>query len=173
MEKKYDLEKIVKMRERLEKKLEELEGEIDEAKYLITILDKIIEGESFKPAAEIISEEKPKRRERFFAWSGKDYAWIELYENRVLLDISPEFNLPIEHKLVNYLKRELDKYFEEDLKLEEEGKIDPRKRFIYTLDEKGGKLTQVEFIDYGNEDRRRDLLGKIRWVLRTYAKENL
>ena len=174
----YDIEKLIELRGKLERRLEELEGEIDDIKNMISLIDKIIEGISFKPAIEVMEkekaiEERPIRRERFFIWEGKEYAWINIYENRVIIDVSQDLKLPIEHKLVNYLKRELDKYFEEDLKRGEEGKIDPKKRFIYTLDEEGGNLTQIEFIDYGDEQRRRDLLGKIRWVLRTYAKENL
>ncbi len=176
MSEEFNLEKIIELREKLFRRIEELEREIMDFKNVIRVLDRIIEGESFKPAIEVMEEkieERPIRRERFFTWNGKEYAWINMYENKVVIDISPEMKLPIEHKLVNYLKRELDKYFEEDLKLEEEGKIDPKKRFIYTIDEEDGNLTQVEFIDYGDEQRRRDLLGKIRWVLRTYAKENL
>ncbi len=174
----FNLERLVELREKLASRIEELEKEIEDLRNMIRVLDRLIEGESFKPAIDVMEEvekleERPVRRERFFVWNGKEYAWINIYEHKVVIDISPELKLPIEHKLVNYLKRELDKYFEEDLRLEQEGKIDPKKRFIYTIDEEGGFLTQVEFLDYGDEQRRRDLLGKIRWVLRTFAKENL
>jgi hypothetical protein len=147
---------------------------------MIKALDKVIEATSFKPAVkfiekqpEVIEEEKLIRKEVFFSWKRKDYAWISIYQNKVIIDISPELGITIESKLVNYIRRELDKYFQEDLQLEMDGKIDADKRFIYTIDEQDGKLTQIEFYDYGNETRRRDLLGKIRWALRTYAKENL
>lgn len=172
----YDnIEEIVRLRERIKKKIDVLKDEMDELERMIKILDDIIEKHSFKPAVEMIEkkEEKILRREKFFSWKSIDYAWLEIYENKVIINISKEFNLPIEHKLVNYIKKELDRCFEEDLKLSEEGKIDPKKRFIYTLDEKDGILTQIEFVDYGVEERRRDLLGKIRWVLRTFAKENI
>ena len=173
-----NIEDIIKLREDIKKKIEKLREEADNLEKIVKIFDEIIEKQSFKPALEIAEEEKTSaekivRREKFFSWNGIDYAWIEIYENKIIVNISKDLKLPIEHKLANYLKRELDKYFEEDLKLSEEGKIDPKKRFVYTLDEEEGNLTQVEFIDYGDEEKRRDLLGKIRWVLRTFAKENL
>ncbi len=173
-----DIEDIIRLREKLRERTEKLREELEILEKTVKILDEIVEKQSFKPAIEMVEKEKPPtermiRREKFFSWGGADYAWIEIYENKIVVNISKDLKLPIEHKLINYLKRELDKYFEEDLRLSEEGKLDPKKRFVYTLDEEEGNLTQVEFIDYANEERRRDLLGKIRWILRTFAKENL
>lgn len=175
MEKTDNMEKIVDLRSKLDKKREELEKELEEINTIIKLLDNIIEKQSFQPATELIEEkeEKPIRQEVFFIWEGKEYAWLVIYQDKVIVNISPDLNLSIESKLVNYIKREMDKYFNEDLKLEVEGKIDPNKRFTYTIDEEDGKLTQVEFYDYGKENRRRDLLGKIKWVLKTHSKENL
>lgn len=174
-----ELEKLVELRRRVEEKIESLRSELEELNLMIKLIDKLIENSSYKPAIELAEkpvekiEERPVKREVLFTWRGKSLAWVEIYLDRVIVDISPETNLPLDHKLVAYIKRELDKLFEEDLEKESKGEIEAGKRFIYTMDEKDGLLTQIEFIDHGNEARRRDLLGKIRWVLRTYARENL
>lgn len=174
-----ELERLVELRRKVEKRIESLRSELEELDLMIKIIDKWIENRSYKPAIELTEkpvekvEERPVKREVLFTWRGKALAWVNIYLDRVVVDISTETNLPVDHKLVAYIKRELDRLFEEDLEKESKGEIEPGKRFIYTMDEKDGLLTQIEFIDHGNEARRRDLLGKIRWVLRTYARENL
>ncbi len=189
-----DLEELVKIREYLEKKKEELKIELERIEKLLSIVDNIITQESFKTATEYVEEiktpakettekaretklvkavEAPLRRNTLFSWRGTTYATMELYRDRVVVNISKDLKLSVDSRLVNYLKRELDRYFEEDLRRAEEGVLDSSKRFIYTIDESEGFLTQIEFYDYGNEERRRDLLSKIRWVLRTHARETL
>ncbi len=174
-----NIEKIVELREKIEERIKNLKEELDELELTLKIIDKLIENISYKPAIEIKEKpeertvERPIRREPLFNWRGKTLAWVEIYLDRVVVDISLEANIPIDHKLVAYIKRELDKLFEEDLEREAKGELEPSKRFIYTMDEKNGVLSQIEFMDHGNETRRRDLLGKIRWMLRTYARENL
>lgn len=171
-----NLDKIVELRSKIEEKISRLRQELEELNTLMQVLDRIIEEASYKPAIELTKEEReerPVKRDVLFTWRGKALAWVDIYLDRVVVDISPEANIPIDHKLVAYIKRELDRLFEEDLARESRGEIEPGKRFIYTMDEKDGLLTQIEFIDHGDEARRRDLLGKIRWVLRTYARENL
>ncbi len=174
-----NIEKLIELRHKIENKIQSLKQELEELNTFLQIIDRMIESQSYKPAIELAEkqpqmiEERPVKREVLFMWRGKPLAWVEIYLDKVIVDISTEANIPIDHKLVAYIKRELDKIFEEDLEKEAKGEIEPGKRFIYTMDEKDGLLTQIEFIDHGNEARRRDLLGKIRWVLRTYARENL
>ncbi len=180
-----DIEKLKKLKEKLEEELEEVRRREEELREYIKVLDEIISATRFIPAEELIEEAKPSeeagevvekpplRREAFFRWKGRVYAWIEIYEDRVRIEVNKEFKLPIEDRLVRYLRREMDKYFEEDLIKIENKLLDPSMQFMYLFDEDEGFLTLIEIKDFGIEERRKDLLKKILWVFRTHAKEAL
>jgi len=175
MSEEIPLEDLLELRERLKEREKEVKRELEELTRMINILDKLISTYSYKPASELIEKaevkEPPPRREALVIWRGKPVSTVEVRRDKVIVEISKDLKLPLDHSLVHYIKRELDKCFEEDLRLESEGKLTPDKRFLYIIDEEDGYLSKIEFIDHGNEARRRGLLGKIRWMIRTYSKE--
>lgn len=172
-------DELVKIKEGIRRRIERYRSRISELELILKLLDKLTSVQEAKPAAPALEREvterveKPLRKEALLSHEGKEYAWVSLYENKVVVNISKELNLPIDSRLVSYLKKELDRYVKEDMILADQGKIDPGKKFFYTLDEDRGVIVGVEFVDYGNEERRRDLVGKIRWILRTHLRETI
>jgi hypothetical protein len=127
-----------------------------------------------RPEKEEVAEERvPLRKDVLFRWRGEIYAWVEIYDNKVVVKIDKRLKLPVEDRLVKYLRREMDKYHEEDLEKIAKGFLDSKMQFTYLMDEEEGFLTLIEFVDHGIEERRNDLLRKILWALRTHAKEKL
>jgi len=180
-----DINKLIELRNKLEREIEELRERINQLEEYIKAIDSVISAKSFVSAEELIEKETvrekeevretkpPLRKDVLFRWQGRPYAWVEIYDDKVVIRIDKELRLPVEDRLVKYLRREMDKYHEEDLEKIAKGFMDRKMQFMYLIDEEEGYLTYVEFIDHGIEERRNDLLRKILWALKTHAKEKL
>jgi len=177
-----DLNKIVKLRDELIDKREKLKREIEIIDEVISILEKIIREKSYVPASELAKREvkeevkpvsvTPMRTVTLVRHEDRVVCSADIFEDRVSVNISPSIELSTGDRLVKYLIREMEKYLEEDLKAQVEGRLPPTQRFFFSIDEdEAGNLTKIEFIDHGREDRRRDLLGKIRWAINRFISE--
>jgi len=178
------VDELIRLRDELKQEIEKLKERIQKLEGYIEAIDKVISTKSFVSAKElavkeetekeeVIEEKTPLRKDVLFRWRGEAYAWIEIYDDRVVIKIDKKLRLPVEDRLVKYLRREMDKYHEEDLEKVLKGFIDNKMQFSYLMDEDEGFLTLIEFVDHGIEERRNDLLRKILWALRTHAKEKL
>lgn len=177
-----ELDKIVKLRDELIDKREKLKREIETIDEIINILEDIIREKSYVPASELAKQEvkeevrpiptTPMRTVNLVRYGDRVVCSADIYEDRVSVNISPSIELLTGDRLVKYLIREMEKYLEEDLKAQTEGRLPPTQRFFFSIDEDdSGNLVKIEFIDHGREDRRRDLLGKIRWAINRFISE--
>ncbi|GEM_PF-1345222 len=191
-----DVKELERVREYLLKKKEELLKQLEELDYYIKILENFITERSFTTADKIVEEtvkvskeegveeieekverkqplstpQKPIRKEVFFIYRGRPVAWVEIYPHKSIVIIDKEFGLPSEDPLITrFLEPRLRDEMVKDIKEIDEGKRPPEKRFTYIIKEDDGVITSIEMLDFGEEARRRDNLGKIRWVLRKYA----
>ncbi len=188
-----EIDKLVELRDKLVEKKRELEEEIRVLDEVIKILEELIKERSYvraidlhkqkeehvekpsKPPTEVEVREKaryPLRTITLVRYRDENICYADVYEDRVVINISPRIEMPTSDRLVKYIIREMEKYLEEDLKAQIEGRIPPAERFYFSIDEnQEGHLTRIEFIDHGREDRRRDLLGKIRWAINRFISE--
>jgi hypothetical protein len=181
-----EIDDILKLREYLVKKKEELEGELKTLDTLISLLEEVLKNKSFMPATELLEEKEvkkeavevapapsaPIRSITLVKYQNRNACYADIYEDRVVIHVSREIEMPTSDRLVKYIIKSLEKYLEEDLKAQAEGRISPSMRFYFSMDEDDrGNLVKIEFVDHGVEDRRRELINKIRWAVRTFVSE--
>lgn len=174
-----DLDKLARLLDELVKRRDKLREELRLLDDMISVLEGILRERSYVPASQLAAREAERPRPEALArtavlvrWKGEPVCQAEIYDDRVVVGISPSIGFPTSDRLAKYLIREMEKYLEEDLKAQAEGRIPPDQRFLFTIDEdERGNLTKIEFIDHGREDRRRDLLGKIRWAVNRFVSE--
>lgn len=181
-----EIDEIIKLRDHLIRKREELESELDSLRSLINLLEEVLKSKSFVPATELIEEKKvekeaveakptpsaPIRSIVLVKHQNRNVCYAEIYEDRVVIYVSPEIEMPTNDRLVKYIIKSLEQYLEEDLRAQAEGRISPSMRFYFSMDDdERGNLTRIEFTDHGIEDRRRELINKIRWAVRTFVSE--
>lgn len=185
-----EVNKLVELRDKLIDKKKTLENEIKIIEEIIKLLEELIKEKSYVTAAELVEKEKEvlekpptevsvKERPQFplrtvilVKHKNENVCYADIYEDRVIVNISPHIELHTGDRLVKYIIREMEKYLEEDLKAQVEGRLPASERFYFSIDEnKEGFITKIEIIDHGREDRRRDLLGKIRWAINRYVTE--
>lgn len=179
-----DVNKLVKLRDELIGKREKLKEELKLLDETIEVLENIIKEKSYIPASELPKEEVkiekeakptpaiPMRTVNLVKYKGEIVCYADIYDDRIAVHISSRIEMPTSDRLIKYLIREMEKYLEEDLKAQIEEKLPPSQRFFFSIDEDDkGNITRIEFIDHGREDRRRDLLGKIRWAVNRFLAE--
>ena len=192
-----DVKELERVREYLLRKKEELLKQLEELDYYIKILENFITEKSFTTADKIVEEppvrreeeaeteekvekverpkivpQKPIRKDVLFIHRGRPVAWVEIYPHKSVVVIDKEFGLPAEDTLITrFLEPRLRDEMVKDIKEIDAGKRPPEKRFTYVIKDEDGIVTAIEMLDFGEEMRRRDNLGKIRWVLKKYAEK--
>ena len=186
-----EVERLAELKRKLEEEKEKLQQKIEEINLILQLIDsflrersfvtaeKLLETESLEEKAEVV--EKPehpekapilKREIELFRYQGKVILKAEITPDYARIYIDPEAKIPIESGPIRYLIRLFDKYVDEDLRLIKAGSLDSDKKFTYIIDEEGGYLTRIELLNYASGDRLRNILGKIRWAVKTLLKES-
>lgn len=191
-----EVERLANLKKKLEEERSRLLERVDELNLVIRIIDTILEEKSYVPAdkllagetgadeerrvtpevqalpAESTAKKVPMRRKvEVLRWGGRTIAEAEIGPDVAVITVSPEAKVPVDSGPVRYIIRLFDKYVDEDLAKIREGALNSERKFTYIVDEEGGYLSKIEIINYNTESRLRDILGKIRWAVKTLIKE--
>ncbi|MEJ2280451.1 MAG: hypothetical protein P8X97_00810 [Candidatus Bathyarchaeota archaeon] len=177
---KEKIKKIAKLREILEKRVEEMETELDGLKTLLNLIDTTLVQQSFKRAElpkNIQSLTKIEPSKESPIKQGKKGIPLKTVTGDLLAQIYSEkdvvnINLPEDKKFdINippftsfFVERVLAKMLEKDKEDVEKGKLDPDKIISYTIKQDGNILKEITIKNLRAE-RSRELKSSIRWTL--------
>lgn len=175
------IKKLIEFKEKLKKKIEELESEIKEMQTMLEAVDVILLEKGFKRPElpkQIATEALPK--EQVTVEPSTEFESViplksvegELLANlhveddslRVVMAEDKSFNVntpPFTHFLI---ERVLKKMQEKDKKLAESGQLTPDKIFLYNIVTEGDVIREIQ-IKNVDKERLRELKSSIRWTL--------
>lgn len=177
---KEKIKKIAKLREILEKRVIEMETELDGLKTLLNLIDTTLVKQSFKRAElpKIIQSpseiETPKKYSTIKEKKGIPLKTVtgdllaQIYSEKDMVNISlPEdkkFDINIPPFTSFFVERVLAKMLEKDKEDAEKGKLDPDKIISYEIKQDENILKQITIRNLRAE-RSRELKSSIRWTL--------
>ena len=178
-----DVKKLVEIRTSLQERIGELEGQLDEWRTLLAILDQRLTRVSFKKAAiPEAAKVEPERPLAVPAEVGPEYERIvplkagsgvllaELQIGDELLRVVPADGIrltssipPFESFLINRIFGEMIKNDEERIRNEE---IPTGMKFAYEIREaEDGTIEEIRINNYRTDRRLRELRNSLRWTL--------
>jgi hypothetical protein len=186
-----DIEDIAKIKLRLERERERLKNRLNELDSLIQIVDEKLRKISFTTAEEMLVEKEAEevigeaaeavevpteaeavgRRIELLKVGGEDALTADVTRKALVLRVNPMFRVQSSSRPVNYVLKTLDSYIEEDLKRIQMGDLGLDEKLTYTMEDEEGLLRELKIVNYGSEDRSRDIMGKARWAVKTLIKE--
>lgn len=177
---KENIKKIAKLREILEKRVIEMETELDGLKTLLNLIDTTLVKQSFKRAelpkiiqsqSEIetykkVSPIKEKKGIPLKTVTGDLLAQIYSEKDLVIISLPEDkkFDINIPPFTSFFVERVLAKMLEKDKEDAEKGKLDPDKIISYEIKQDGKILKQITIRNLRAE-RSRELKSSIRWTL--------
>ncbi len=187
-----EFKELEELRKYLERKVNELEDELSRLRRYLDTLENLISEKTFSTAKEIsrqggetrekvvkeqstpIQTKKPYRKEVIYTYRGRPIAWAEHYEKGIVILIDKEFGLNRDHSLITrFLENRLRGEMLKDMEEIEKGLRKPEDRFTFNIIDEDGVITRIEIRDNGEMHRRRDSIGKVRWVLKKYEEEKI
>jgi hypothetical protein len=179
-EEKKKIKKIAKLRAILEKRVEEMETELDGLKTLLGLIDSTLLKESFKRAEISKPVQSPQKQETpqtppvkpqkkgiplktvtgdllAQIYTEKDLIQIILAEDKNFDANTPPFKS-------FFVERVLTKMQEKDREDASKGKLDPEKTLSYDIKQDGNTLKEIAIRNLRSE-RLRELKSSIRWTL--------
>jgi hypothetical protein len=179
-EEREKIKKIAKLRALLEKRVEDMETELDGLKTLLTIIDTTLLKQSFK-RAEItkpikttkkyqksqLTPKKPQTRGTpLKTVTGDLLAKIYTENDVVHITLAEDKNFDINTPpfLSFFVERVLAKMQEKDKEKANKGKLDPEKIVTFDIKQDQNTLIEITIRNPGSE-RIRELKSSIRWTL--------
>ncbi len=177
---KEKIKKIAKLREILEKRVVDMETELDGLKTLLNLIDTTLVQQSFKRAElpkAIQSSPKIETQKEYPIIKGKKGIPLktvtgdllaQIYSEKDVVNITfPEdkkFDINIPPFTSFFVERVLAKMLEKDKEDAERGKLDPEKMISYEIKQDGNMLKDITIRNLRAE-RSRELKSSIRWTL--------
>ncbi|MGQ4833142.1 MAG: hypothetical protein ACP6IS_04475 [Candidatus Asgardarchaeia archaeon] len=166
--------------EETEKKIRDLEYELQLLKRSLEIIDKLLLQESFKPAAELMPETEEleevgigKEETRTLkSKDGKTLAKVIISDNKVIITPIEELEInPRSDVLTNFfVNKVLMSLHRDDLEAIKEGKLAEGDEIDYEILTKGRLLEKIIVKNYRTDSRLRRILNALRWTLEEMAK---
>jgi len=177
---KEKIKKIAKLRELLEKRVEDMEAELDGLKTLLSLIDETLVQQSFK-RAEILKpvQSSPKINTPIMSPVAKLKKGIplktitgdllaQIYTEKDLVQITlaedKNFDINIPPFTSFFVERVLAKMLEKDKEDANKGKLDPDKIVSYEIKQDGNMLKEISIKNLRPE-RSREMKSSIRWTL--------
>lgn len=191
MEKEIDVEHLASLKSYLERRLKDLEEKVTLFRSYIEAIDSVLTRTSFKVAADLLKESRPKFEEkkdeqaaskgtatqRTELTSRADGARLgEMATTSTSITIVPSENLKtqVDSGTFNtfFIKKILNRMIDKDEELVKAGKIKPKEKISYrVVKNSDGALKQIIISNYREEDRQKEILTTIRWTLEKISEK--
>ena len=175
-----EVKRLAELKAYLEKRLKELEEEVNYIRTLLSLVDEALSKRSFVPAAALAKERvrvmdmgKSIMEITLTARTGEALARMEVFERGFVVRPLVKLNCstpPFQAFLVNRILEGAKRRDEERVA---RGEIPEDEAFSYEIIKgKEGYLKEIRVYNYGDRQRLNDLRGAIRWTLnRMYERE--
>mgnify|MGYP001770708833 FL=1 len=165
------VEDLLQLRKSLEEKIAELEKELELYRKILAALDEVIGRKSFTTAAEEKERReagrKPLEVQILKSKEGEELGTAEIYEDEIVL--KPKSPVKLEGLLKRFfIEKLLERYKEEDEDAVRQGKKNAA--LDYEVQEEDGAVKAIVVKNYGDENRRRDIIRAFRWTLERALK---
>lgn len=185
MEKEIDVEHLAGLKSYLERRLKNLEEKVTLFKEYVQAIDTVLTSTSFKVAADLLGESRPKLEEkeqeqaankvspsqRTDLTSRADGTRLgEMTTTSTSITIVPAENLKIQVDSGTFnaffVKRILNSMIDKDDELVKTGKISPKEKISYQVAKNSdGTVKQIVVKNYREDSRQKQILTTIRWTL--------
>jgi len=177
-----ELKKIAELREILEKKIKNLEEELNSMQTLLEFVNNLLLERSFKKAGEIakpkppepseavpVPAEMPKKILRTIPLktaSGELLANMYVGEDQISIvpASDKEFNVNIPPFTAFLVERIFAKMRDKDQELAQQGRLMPDKVFSYEIEKEGDILREIRIKNF-DQQREREIRSATRWTL--------
>jgi len=175
-----ELKKIAELREILEKKIKNLEDELDGMRTLLEFVNNLLLERSFKKAGEIakpkpskpseaVPAEVPKKILRTIPLktaSGELLANMYVGEDQISIvpASDKQFNVNIPPFTAFLIERIFAKMRDKDQELVQQGRLMPDKVFSYEIMKEGDILREIRIKNF-DQQREREIRSATRWTL--------
>jgi len=172
VEEDQEVKRLAELKTFLERRLTELDNEVENLKLMLNLVDKILSDKSFKRpqvAAQPPSEQQPMRRIR--GRTGALLATMTVAEQEARIVFNPEIKVTQDMRPFSsfLLRKVLDSMKESDRLKIDEGKIDPDEGFEYEVVYDGELAREIIVRNYRDETRLREVVNSVKWTLDTIA----
>jgi hypothetical protein len=167
----------------LQKRIEELEGEVELLKLLLSLVDAALSRESFTRAAELPREAPPAppqappeeakevdlgsrvSEHAVTSRDGKELARVVVYERGLV--IKPLIDLPADSPPLRsfFVAKILEGYKRKDGEMVEAGELAEEEAFDYEVVEEGGLVKEIRVVNYRERRRLDEIRSALRWTL--------
>ena len=177
-----DTKKLLKFRESMESRIQEIQIEMQDLQKAIEELDKLIVNTGFRTfttadtlpreeKTEAVTEviEKIEPGEDQISITSKDgtvLGTMNVQDHTIIFTPSASFEFKLEiPPLQSFLiERVLDNMRKTDQERSTNGELDPGEILEFEVQEQDGKLTQLLIHNYGGERRLREINSSLRWT---------
>lgn len=163
----------------LQRRIEELEGEVELLKLLLSLVDAALSRESFTKAAELPREAPaapPEEAEELdlgakisehavTSREGRELARVLVYERGLI--IKPLIDLPADSPPLRsfFVAKILEGYKRKDGEMVKAGELAEDEAFDYEVVEEGGLVKEIRVLNYRERRRFDEIRSALRWTL--------
>ncbi|MEM2856705.1 MAG: hypothetical protein QW416_06360 [Candidatus Nitrosocaldaceae archaeon] len=159
----YEIKRIAELREWLDSTIKEKESEIENLRFILTLVDNILKSTSFKPAV-VLSEEPEIRQLR----SKDDTLLANAYIDKDKVSIVPVSDIRLSQNIPPFqsffINRILDSMKNKDLEKINEGKLEKGSLIDYKVEEENGIIKSIVIKNYREKNRLNEILNACEWV---------
>ncbi|MCS7095270.1 MAG: hypothetical protein NZ988_05660 [Thaumarchaeota archaeon] len=173
-------QELAELKAWLERRISELQSELERLKAVVKYVDEALAKSSFKRADALVArraleqqppagpEERPTLR-TVRSRAGKTLATVTFTADVARFVLSPEIQLMRDHRPFSsfLLRKVLDGFVAQDQEMVSKGYFDQDQAFSYEVTYEGDVVRQIEVRNYRNEARLREIISALRWTLET------
>ena len=161
--------------EETEKKIRDLEYELEQLKRVLETIDRLLMRESFKPATELLPETEKKETETeqlekieaLYSKDGKLLARVSIKNQTII--ITPAEGLTFDMRASPFTKFFLNKVLlslqREDIDAVKDGRLSEDKVLDYEITAKERIIERIVIKNYRTDRRLKRILNALRWTL--------
>jgi hypothetical protein len=167
-----EVRRLAELKTFIEKKMAELDNEMENLRHMLDLVDRMLSAKSFKRPQAVeqpFREQQPMRRIR--GRTGALLATMTVEEREARIVFNPEIKVTQEMRPFSsfLLRKVLDSMKESDRMKIDEGKIDPDEGLDYEVVYDGDVAREIIVRNYRDESRLREIVNSVKWTLDTIA----